>query len=65
VEETPPPWRGVPPPLLVYRERGHRRLAARNYEEKCATCLWGCQMTVEMIIDQLNPSKRRYRTEAF
>ena len=36
VEETPPPpWRGVPPPLSVYRERGHRRLAARTYEEKC------------------------------
>jgi hypothetical protein len=24
----PPPWLGVPPELLVYRERGHRRLAA-------------------------------------
>jgi hypothetical protein len=35
VEETPPPpWRGVPPPLSVYRERGHRRQAARTYEEK-------------------------------
>jgi len=43
VEETPPPWRGVPPPLSVYRERGHRRLAARTYEEKCTTCIWGCQ----------------------
>jgi hypothetical protein len=65
-EETPPPpWRGVAPPLSVYRERGHRRLAARTYEEKCTTCLWGCQMAVEMIIDQWNPSKRRYRTETF
>ena len=61
----PPPWRGVAPPLSVYRERGHRRLAARTYEEKCTTCLWGCQMAVEMIIDQWNPSKRRYRTETF
>jgi len=43
-EETPPPpWRGVPPPLSVYRERGHRRLAARTYEEKCSNCIWGCQ----------------------
>ena len=25
----------------------------------------GCQMAVEMIIDRWNPSKRRYRTEAF
>jgi hypothetical protein len=65
-EETPPPpWRGVAPPLSVYRERGHRRLAARTYEEKCTTCIWGCQMAVEMIIDQWNPSKRRYRTETF
>ena len=29
-ETTPPPWRGVPPPLEVYRERGHRRLAAQT-----------------------------------
>ena len=65
-EETPPPpWRGVAPPLSVYRELRHRRLAARTYEEKCTTCLWGCQMAVEMIIDQWNPSKRRYRTETF
>jgi len=65
-EETPPPpWRGVAPPLSVYRERGHWRLATRTYEEKCTTCLWGCQMAVEMIIDQWNPSKRRYRTETF
>lgn len=65
-EETqPPPWRGIPPPLAVYRERGHRRLAARTYEGKCTSCMWGCRMAVEMIIDQWNPSKRRYRTETF
>ena len=34
-ETPPPPWRSVPPPLPVYRERGHRRLAVRTYEEKC------------------------------
>jgi hypothetical protein len=65
-EETqPPPWRGIPPPLPVYRERGHRRLAARTYQEKCTTCIGGCHMAVEMIVDQWNPSKRRYRTETF
>jgi hypothetical protein len=64
-EQSPPPWHGVPPPLPVYRERGHRRLAARTYQSKCASCLWGCQMTVEMIIDQWNPRQRRYRTETF
>jgi len=60
-----PPWLGVPPPLPVYRERGHRRLDARAYESKCTTCIWGCRMAVEMIIDQWNPSHRRYRDETF
>ena len=64
-EIPPPPWHGVPPPLSVYRERSHRRLATRTYEEKCTTCMWGCHMPVEMIIDQWNPSNRRYRTETF
>lgn len=65
-EETPPPpWRVVPPPLAIYRERGHRRLAAGTYQEKCTTCIWGCHMAVEMIVDQWNPSQRRYRTETF
>jgi hypothetical protein len=60
-----PPWLGVPPPLPVYRERGHRRLDARTYESKCTTCVWGCRMAVEMIIDQWNPSQKRYREETF
>ena len=64
-EAPPPPWRGVPPPLVVYRERGHRRLAARTYQEQCWNCIWGCQMPVEMIIDQWSPTRRRYRTETF
>jgi hypothetical protein len=62
---APPPWHGVPPELPVYRARGHRRLAARTFEEKCGSCLWGCRMAVEMIIDHWNPSQRRYRTETF
>jgi len=64
-EAPPPPWRCVPPPLAVYRERSHRRLAARTFQEKCWNCIWGCRMPVEMIIDQWNPSRRRYRTETF
>jgi hypothetical protein len=60
-----PPWLGVPPPLPVYRERGHRRLAARTYEGKCATCIWGCRMAVEMIVDHWKPNIRRYRQETF
>ena len=64
-DSTPPPWHGVPPPLVVYRERGHRRLAAPTFDSKCHSCIWGCAMPVEMIIDQWNPNRLRYRTETF
>jgi len=60
-----PPFLGIPPPLEVYRERGHRRLAAQTYAAKCRACIWGCEMAVEMIIDQWKPSVRRYRRETF
>ncbi len=60
-----PPWHGISPELPVYRERGHRRLAARTYATKCSTCIWGCKMSVAMIIDQWNPSQKRYREETF
>jgi hypothetical protein len=62
---TTSPWHGVPPSLLVYRERGHRRLAATTYDAKCQTCIWGCVMPVEIIVDHWNPDRRRYRTETF
>ncbi|MBM4170196.1 MAG: hypothetical protein FJ215_13725 [Ignavibacteria bacterium] len=62
---SPPPWVGVPPSLEIYRERGHRRLAAQTYERSCVKCIWGCFMAVEMIIDQWNPSQRKYRRETF
>jgi len=62
---TTAPWHGVPPPLPVYRERGHRRLAVATYDSKCQSCFWGCAMPVEMVIDQWNPDRRRYRTETF
>ena len=60
-----PPWNGIPPELTVYRERGHRRLDTRVYKSKCSTCMWGCKMPVEMIIDHWNPSRKRYREETF
>ena len=63
--DTPPPWHGVPPDLATYRARGHRRLAARTYTARCRSCLWGCRMPVTMIIDQWDPSKKRYRYETF
>ena len=62
---NPPPFLGVPPSLEVYRERGHRRLDTRTYATKCATCMWGCEMAVEMIVDHWKPSIRRYRRETF
>ncbi len=62
---SPPPYVGVPPALEVYRERGHRRLSARTYATKCSTCIWGCEMAVELIVDQWNPSVRRHRRETF
>jgi hypothetical protein len=61
----PPPWFGVPPDLETYRQRGHRRLDVRTYEAKCLNCIWGCNMAVEMIIDQWNPSNKKFRTETF
>ena len=60
-----PPWHEVPPELEIYRQRGHRRLDPRTYDAKCRSCVWGCPMTVEMIIDQWNPSNKRYRFETF
>lgn len=62
---NPPPFLGVPPTLEVYRGRGHCRLDARTYAAKCTTCLWGCEMAVEMIVDHWKPSVRRYRRETF
>jgi len=60
-----PPWQGVPPSLEEYRKRGHRRLANKTYETKCITCIWGCCMAVEMIIDHWKPDKKKYRRETF
>jgi hypothetical protein len=60
-----PPWHGIPPDLPTYRGRGRRRLATRTYDHNCRSCIWGCRMAVEMIIDHWNPSQVRYRTETF
>ena len=63
--QKPPPWNILTPILEAYRERGHRRLAARTYEQKCQSCIWGCKMPVEIIIDQWNPSKLKFRFETW
>lgn len=62
---NPPPFIGMLPDLPTFRARGHRRLDARTYEKHCLSCMWGCKMAVEMIIDQWNPSKKKYRCETF
>lgn len=62
---SPPPWHDLAPELPIYRHRRHRRLDPRTYAAKCTTCIWGCRMPVEMIIDQWNPSQKRYRYETF
>ena len=63
---TSAPWELMPPELEIYRERGHRRLAARTYEVKCNSCMWGCRMPVEIIIDNWNPrGRKKYRFETF
>jgi hypothetical protein len=60
------PWELVAPELEVYRERGHRRLAARTYDSKCSSCMWGARMPVEIIVDNWNPrGRRKYRFETF
>jgi len=64
-QKDPPPWLGVTPEIEIYRQRGHRRLDSRTYDSKCRSCIWGCRMAVEMIIDQWNPQNRRYRFETF
>ena len=61
----PPPWHGALPELEIYRQRGHRRLNPYIYEAKCKTCIWGCRMLVEIIVDHWNPAKKQYRFETF
>ena len=66
ITNTSSPWELVPPELEVYRARGHRRLAARTYETKCSSCMWGVRMPVEIITDNWNPrARRKYRFETF
>jgi hypothetical protein len=65
IDIIPPPWESLPPDLEIYRQRGHRRLSAQTYNTKCSSCIWGCRMPVEIILDQWNPSRRKYRYETF
>ena len=67
--EKGPPFRGIPPTLPEYRQRGHIRLDPKTYEAKCATCMWGCKMPTDIIIDHWNrsrgPDNVQWRMETF
>jgi hypothetical protein len=54
---------GIAPPLEMYRANGHRRLDARTCETLCSRCPFGLTMVTEIILDQWNPSRRRWRLE--
>lgn len=64
-----PPYRDTAPSLAEYRVRGHRRLDPITYAAKCSTCVWGCRMPVEIVIDHWNrsrgPDNVRRRMETF
>ncbi|RKY20736.1 MAG: hypothetical protein DRQ55_06580 [Planctomycetota bacterium] len=60
-----PPWQAVPPTLESYRARGHRRLDAHSYSDRCSTCQWGCRMPVELTEDNWDQSTKSYRFETF
>ena len=62
-DRPPHPDGGIAPPLEVYRSNGHRRLDPRTCQTHCARCPWGLTMVTEIIIDQWNPSNKRWRME--
>ena len=64
-QEDQPPWHGIAPALDIYRARGHRRLSKKTYNNKCSSCIWGCEMAVEIIVDHWNRGRKRYRRETF
>jgi len=57
------PEGGVAPALPEYRARGHRRLDKRTYSASCQRCPFGLVMATEIIIDQWNPNRKRWRFE--
>lgn len=54
---------GIAAPLEEYRVNGHRRLDPHTCQAKCSQCPWGLTMPTEIIVDQWNPSKVRWRME--
>jgi hypothetical protein len=63
-EERPAdPDGGIAPPLADYRARGHRRLDSRTHNRSCRRCPFGAVMATEIVLDQWNPARRRWRVE--
>jgi hypothetical protein len=62
-QRPPDPEGGIAVSLEVYRANGHRRLDAKTCIEQCARCPWGLTMATEIILDQWNPSKTKWRFE--
>ena len=54
---------GIAAPLEEYRFNGHRRLDPHTCQATCSQCPWGLTMPTEIIVDQWNPSKVRWRME--
>jgi hypothetical protein len=57
------PEGGIAPSLPEYRERGHRRLDKGTYEQHCGRCPLGLVMATQIIIDQWNQSRQKWRYE--
>ena len=54
---------GIAPPLAVYREHGHLRLAPKTYETSCQACPFGAVMPTQIILDKWNPDRQKWRME--
>ncbi len=64
IEDRPAdPDGGLAPSLEEYRDRGHRRLDPRTHDRSCGRCPFGAVMPTEIILDQWNPDRRRWRVE--
>ena len=54
---------GICPPLEELREHGHLRLDPRTYERSCTRCPFGVVLPTEIILDQWNTSRVKWRFE--
>lgn len=62
-ELVPGPNGGIAPALDKYRSHGHFRLHRETCETKCSRCPFGLTMATQIILDQWNPTKVKWRFE--